>query len=60
MGDVDMNRLISALLFAALLMLAPVQRTETHAQPVFFSMLFPQLTPGFEWLEATPGEAVFL
>lgn len=54
-----MGRLFSALLFAALLMLTPAQRIDTHAQPVFFSMLFPQLTPRFE-LEATAGEAMFL
>lgn len=58
-----MDRFFAALLLTVLLA-APVHADMRgdglHAQPVFFSMLFPQLTPGFEWLEATPGEAVFL
>lgn len=53
-----MGRLFSAVLFLAVLLL-PAQKMPAPAQPVFFSMLFPQLVPE-GWLEATPGEAVFL
>lgn len=53
-----MGRLFSAVLLSAVLLLA-VQRMTVPAQPVFFSMLFPQLVPQ-PWLEATSGEAVFL
>lgn len=39
-------------------------RPEAEAQPVFFSLLFPQLTPEFDFAatagEAIEGEAVFL
>ena len=53
-----MGRLLSAaVLCAALLM--PAQGMRAQAQPVFFSMLFPQLVPP-QWREATAGEAVFL
>ena len=51
-----MGRLFSAVLLAAVLLL-PARQLSAPAQPVFFSMLFPQLAPG---LEATPGEAVAL
>ena len=53
-----MGRHFSAVLVFALLLL-PAQQMAAQAQPVFFSMLFPQLVPR-HWLEATPGEAVFL
>ena len=53
-----MGRLLSAILFSAVLLL-PAQKISAPAQPVFFSMLFPQLVPP-GWLEATAGEAVFL
>ena len=58
MGDVRMGRLFSAVLLAAVLLL-PARQMSAPAQPVFFSMLFPQLVPP-GWLEATAGEAVFL
>ena len=53
-----MGRLFSAVLLSAVLLL-PAQKISAPAQPVFFSMLFPQLVPQ-PWLEATAGEAVFL
>ena len=53
-----MGRLFSAVLFSAVLLL-PARSMPAPAQPVFFSMLFPQLVPQ-QWLEATAGEAVFL
>ena len=53
-----MGRLFSAVLLSTLLLL-PAQKISAPAQPVFFSMLFPQLVPP-GWLEATAGEAVFL
>ncbi len=53
-----MGRLFSAVLFSAVLLL-PAQKLSAPAQPMFFSMLFPQLVPQ-QWLEATAGEAVFL
>lgn len=52
-----MGRFFSAAILSAALLLLPAQ--EAAVQPVFFSMLFPQLVPQ-PWLEATPGEAVFL
>lgn len=51
-----MGRFFSAAILSAALLL-PAQ--EAAVQPVFFSMLFPQLVPQ-PWLEATSGEAVFL
>lgn len=54
-----MGRLFSVLLLAAALMLTPAQRMDTYAQPVFFSLLFPQLIPP-QLAEATAGEAVLL
>ena len=53
-----MGRLFSVVLLSAVLLL-PAQKISAPAQPVFFSMLFPQLVPQ-QWLEATEGEAVFL
>ena len=53
-----MGRLFSAVLLSAVLLL-PAQKISAPAQPVFFSLLFPQLVPP-GWLEATAGEAVFL
>ena len=53
-----MGRLFSAVLVSAVLLL-PAQKLSAPAQPMFFSMLFPQLVPQ-QWLEATAGEAVFL
>lgn len=53
-----MGRLFSAVLVSAVLLL-PARGMPAPAQPVFFSMLFPQLVPQ-QWLEATAGEAVFL
>ena len=65
-----MGRLFSALLLSAGLMLVPAGQGRTPAQPVFFSMLFPQLIPpcmlaitgGIEEMagEATAGEALRL
>ena len=57
-----MDRLFCMLLLC--LMLTPAMKTdpaqsETEAQPVFFSMLFPQLIPR-DLLEAEAGEAVAL
>ena len=49
---------VSALVVSAVLLL-PAHKAPAPAQPVFFSMLFPQLVPQ-PWLEATAGEAVFL
>ncbi len=61
-----MDRLFSALmvfaLLCALMTFAPMRAAgspELDAQPVFFSMLFPQLTPQGDGA-ATPGEAVVL
>ena len=54
-----MGRFFSVLLILLALMGIGKQTCESAAQPVFFSMLFPQLVPP-SWLEATPGEAVFL
>ena len=57
-----MGRLFSALLLTCALVCLPA-RARTHAvQPVFFSMLFPQLMLGHagEAVEATAGEAVYL
>ena len=51
-----MGRLFSVVLLSAVLLL-PARGMHAPAQPVFFSMLFPQLVPGGE---ATPGEAVAL
>lgn len=51
-----MGRFFSALILSAALLL-PAR--EAAVQPVFFSMLFPQLVPQ-PWLEATAGEAVYL
>ena len=55
-----MGRLFSAVLLSAVLLL-PAQKISAPAQPVFFSMLFPQLmpdgTPGGA-AEATAGEVV--
>lgn len=53
-----MGRLFFAVLLSAMLLL-PAREMHVPAQPVFFSMLFPQLVPP-GWLEATAGEAVFL
>lgn len=47
-----MGRLISCVMLS--LMLLPAARQPETAQPVFFSMLFPQLVPEM-WTE--PGEA---
>jgi len=54
-----MGHLFSALLFAAILMITPAHRAASAAQPVFFSMLFPQLIPQ-EWLLPQEKEAAFL
>lgn len=55
-----MDRLLIVLGIALMLSFMPAQSgtdaAGEAAQPVFFSMLFPQLMPG----EATPGEAVAL
>ena len=53
-----MDRLFFVLGLCALLALAPIAAAR-QAQPVFFSLFFPQLMPDAP-LEATPGEAVFL
>ncbi|MGN0777457.1 MAG: hypothetical protein ACI4MM_12400 [Candidatus Ventricola sp.] len=58
-----MGRLFGAVLVFAVLASAalrlPVRERNLPAQPVFFSMLFPQLVP-LQGLEATAGEAVLL
>ena len=54
-----MGRFFSVLLLMVLLTGMHAQMPESCVQPVFFSMLFPQLLPGF-LQEATAGEAVFL
>ena len=50
-----MGRLFSCVLLS--LMLLPAPKGEENVQLVFFSMLFPQLMPQMETLDA---EAVFL
>ena len=50
-----MGRLFSCFLLS--LVLLPAAKQPSDAQPVFFSMLFPQLMPQME-IEATAGEAV--
>ena len=57
-----MGRLFSAALLSAAVMLAPAVRGAVPVQPVFFSMLFPQLIPPsmMDVPEATAGEAVRL
>ncbi|MDO5299121.1 MAG: hypothetical protein Q4F18_06805 [Clostridia bacterium] len=64
-----MDRLVFAALLIALLLLIPargcVSPDAEEAQSVFFSMLFPQLTPGAmlsdeESVEATAAEAMYL
>jgi len=52
-----MGRLFSCLLLT--LMLLPAPRQQECVQPVFFSMLFPQLMPDTN-PKTTTGEAVFL
>ena len=61
-----MDRLFVLLALALMLALAPLH-SAGEEQPVFFSLLFPQLMPEglfFEWFAAgsgsTPGEAVAL
>ena len=48
-----MGRLFSVLLLLAVLLCPAGEMRKEHAQPVFFSMLFPQLIPG--WLMDTKG-----
>lgn len=65
-----MDRFFSAAMLAALLLLAPARALAggpALTQPVFFSMLFPQLMPQESALpfiapliDAAPGEAVCL
>jgi len=52
-----MGRLFSCALIS--LMLVPAPKREADVQPVFFSMLFPQLMPHARQ-ETTAEEAVFL
>ena len=52
-----MGRLISCVMLS--LMLLPAARQPETAQPVFFSMLFPQLMPRVQ-TDAMVGEAVQL
>ena len=52
-----MGRLFSCVLLS--LMLLPAEKQPDCVQPVFFSMLFPQLMPGLQ-VEETVGEAVLL
>ena len=59
-----MGRLFSAALLCTVLLL-PAGRDAVPVQPVFFSMLFPQLIPPSmlhvpQREAATPGEAVLL
>ena len=49
-----MGRLFSVFILLAVLLCPAVREKHTSAQPVFFSMLFPQLVPEM-WTE--PGEA---
>jgi len=56
-----MGRLFSCFLLSLMLLPAPIR--EDDAQPVFFSMLFPQLMPkmhGEKTIEEMTGEAVLL
>ncbi len=61
-----MDRFFCALMLCALLTFGALSCNGEAAQPVFFSLLFPQLMPGYEETmtatpqEALPGEAVFL
>jgi len=63
-----MGRLFSVALLSAVLLLVPSCPESMPAQPVFFSMLFPQLIPpcllerteGADACEATAGEAMQL
>ena len=52
-----MGRLFSMLLLS--LVLLPAAKRAEPVQPVFFSLLFPQLMPGYEAKNAAE-EAVFL
>ncbi|MBR3797091.1 MAG: hypothetical protein IKK34_13855 [Clostridia bacterium] len=57
-----MGRRFCAVFLAAALMVVPAGPRGLRAQPVFFSMLFPQLIPPclYEGEEATAGEAMML
>ncbi len=61
-----MDRFFCALLLCALVMTGALCVSREGTQTVFFSLLFPQLMPGYEETmtatpqEALPGEAVFL
>lgn len=61
-----MDRFFCALMLCALLTFGALSCNGEAAQPVFFSLLFPQLMPGYEETmtatpqEALPGEVVFL
>lgn len=62
-----MGRLFVCILILLLMALAPVEGVKEKAQPVFFSLLFPQLMPEEhlpQWfsslLGGTAGEAVAL
>ena len=56
-----MGRLLAVLLLVAGLLLAPVYTGCHRVEPVFFSLLFPQLVSGDQAeQEATWGEAVRL
>ena len=54
-----MGRFFCALALCALLIFAGGRMKPADAQPVFFSMLFPQLMDFGDWFgqAATPGEA---
>ena len=61
-----MDRFFCAMMLCALLTFGALSCNGEAAQPVFFSLLFPQLMPGYEDAviatpqEAAPGEAVLM
>ena len=58
-----MGRFFCALLIGALILtgvIAPELPAEEPVQSVFFSLLFPQLVPEFEWSEALSEEGEVL
>ena len=61
-----MERFFCAQMLCALLTFGALSCNGEAAQPVFFSLLFPQLMPGYEDAviatpqEAAPGEAVLM
>lgn len=58
MGVTDMGRLFSMLLLFAVMLCPAGGKRQAYAQPVFFSMLFPQLIP--QWMLNEGAEGVTL